>query len=37
MIRAFLIDLLKSMRDAFAYVLFTVFVAWLCAPEDLLT
>jgi hypothetical protein len=34
-IRDFLDDLVDSMRDAFAYVLFTLFVGWLYAPEVL--
>jgi hypothetical protein len=35
LLHAFLDDLVDSMRDGLAYVLFTVFVAWLYAPEVL--
>jgi hypothetical protein len=36
-IRAFVEDLVDSMRDTLAYVIFTVFVAWLYAPEGCLS
>lgn len=36
MMRAIVEDLVESMRDTLAYILFTLFVAWLYAPEGLL-